>query len=120
MSNRLQRLAVVAIIAVLAAAGVRAADLTGTWNFTWETEGGVRESALEIKQAGDALTARMGEAELTGSIKETAFELSGKLYSAEAGATDVLKIDGRVEGERLTGKASWGAHPMTFTAVRAK
>ncbi len=35
------------------------ADLSGKWVFTWDTEGGVRESSMVVKQEGDKLSARL-------------------------------------------------------------
>ena len=100
------------------AAHAASTDISGTWRFTWDTEGGVRQSTMELKQSGETLTAKTDQQTLSGSIKDDAFQLSGNLYSAEAGSTDVMKVEGKVDGPRLIGKGSWGAHPMTFTAVR--
>lgn len=82
-------------------------------SFTWDTEGGVRESVIEIKQEGEKLSATMGDAQLTGRAGAGGFEHSGKLYSPQAGYTAYL------DAGRLVGSSDWEAHRSTFTAVRA-
>jgi hypothetical protein len=113
---------VVMALAAAASAVVwaRAADISGAWNFTWTTDGGVRESRIEFVQKGDALTATTDKQVLKGTIKDDAFEVTGDYYSAEGGGSAPLTIQGKVDGERLVGSASWSQYGMTFTAVRAK
>ena len=72
-------------VLLLAAQPLAAADLTGKWNFTWDTEGGERKNIIEISQKGEALDAKVGENQLAGSSKDGRFKLSGKFHASEAG-----------------------------------
>ena len=96
------------------------ADISGAWNFTWTTDGGVRESTIEFVQKEDRLKATTDKQVLEGSIKDDVFEVKGDFYSAEGGGSAPLTIKGKVDGDRLVGSASWAEYGMTFTAVRAK
>ncbi len=120
MSLRTTRFALLVLAATLLALPLAAGDLAGTWNFTWDTEGGVRKSTMEIQQDGKKLSAKLDATELSGEGDADGFVLSGKLYAPEAGYSGVLKIEGRLEGEKLTGKGAWDAHGLSFTAVRAE
>ena len=48
-------------------------DLTGKWDFTVETQAGIGNPKIELKQSGDKLTGhysgQLGEADLTGTVK---------------------------------------------------
>jgi hypothetical protein len=115
--------ALVALAIVVAVSGVvraLAVDISGAWNFTWTTDGGVRESTIEFVQEGETLTATTDKQTLKGSIKDDAFEVKGEFYSAEGGGSAPLTIKGKVDGDRLVGSGSWSEYGMTFTAVRAK
>jgi hypothetical protein len=47
--------------------------------------------------------------------------VEGKLYSAEAGYTGALKVEGTLgEDGTLKGRGSWDQYPMTFTAKRSE
>lgn len=115
--------ALVVLTMVVAVSGVvraRAVDISGAWNFTWTTDGGVRESTIEFVQKEGTLTATTDKQTLKGSIKDDVFEVKGDFYSAEGGGSAPLTIKGKVDGDRLVGSASWSEYGMTFTAIRAK
>jgi len=105
---------------LLAVAPLWAGDLDGKWNFTWDTEGGVRGSVVELQQDGERLTGSTGETKLSGTVVDGRFQLSGKLYSPEAGYTGTLEFSGVQDGDQLKGKGSWDVYAVTFTAQRAK
>lgn len=117
IAYHLLRTAIVASLAAFALP-LSAGDLSGKWAFTWDTEGGVRESVVEIKQDGEKLTGKMGEAELAGQTTAEGFELAGKLYSSEAGYTADLRFRGKQDGDKLVGTGAWDAHGVSFTAAR--
>ena len=109
-----------ALVLLLAALPLAAAELDGEWNFTWDTEGGVRTNTFTFVQKGDKLTATMGDTRLEGTVNGDSFELTGKHYSPEAGYSADLEMTGKRDGDKLTGKGDWDSHLSTFTAVRAK
>lgn len=106
--------------ALILAATQLLAAIDGKWNFTWDTEGGVRQSILEFKQQGETIVASMEGGEVKGTLKGSEFQLAGKIHSAEAGYAADMEIKGKMEGDTLKGSGVWDTHPMTFTAVRAK
>ena len=117
-STVLSSLAVLALLG--AAQPLTAGDLSGKWDFTWNTEGGVRNSTIELVQEGDKLSGKFGDADLAGVAKADGFELEGQFHSPEAGYAAALTISGKQEGDKLVGKGQWDSHGMSFTAVRAK
>lgn len=68
-------------IAIVALSGASMAqgktDLTGKWAFTVETGAGSGTPTITLKQEGDKLTGhysgQLGEADLTGSVKDQGF-----------------------------------------------
>ena len=60
-----------------------------------------RESTVDIRQKDHALAVKINGQPLTGALKGDVFELRGHFYSSEAGETALLRIDGKVEGDRL-------------------
>lgn len=111
---------VVCLVAMGTTAVAAAPSLSGTWNFTFTSDGGGRDAVIEITQDGTALKAKMGESNLIGKLDGQSFELSGQLYVADAGQSGLLKLSGELDGEKLRGKGAWETYPLDFTAVRAK
>ena len=107
---------------LLAAVCLPAADLSGKWNFVWQTEGGERLSTLTVTMDKDKVTAQFPEAKtpIHGTFAENRLNLTGKLYSSEAGQEGDFRLKGVLEGDQLKGTASWDEHEMTFTAKRAQ
>lgn len=110
----------VAVLVLGASVNAAAPNLTGSWNFTFNSEGGGREASIEIVQDGTSLKATMGESTLTGTLKDNAVELAGEVFVADAAQTGVLKLTGTLDGDKISGKGAWETYQLTFTASRAK
>ena len=110
----------VAVLVVSGSVVAAAPTLTGSWTFSFSSDGGGRDAVIELVQDGSAITGTMGESKLTGTLNDNVFEMSGNLYVADAAQSGVLKLTGTLEGEKLSGKGAWETYPLSFTAVRAK
>lgn len=110
----------VGVLMVSAAVAASTPSLSGAWTFTFDSDRGGRNVAIEIAQEGDALTAKMEGATLTGALKGKAFDLSGDLYVAEAGRTSRIALNGQLNDDQLIGTGTWDTLALAFTAVRAK
>jgi hypothetical protein len=97
-----------------------ASGIAGKWDFAFATPVGERKSLLDMTIEGTQVTAKMGETVLTGAYQDGKLELKGKVYSAEGGYTAELKINGKVDGDQISGTAVWDTYEMTFTAKRAE
>ena len=105
-----------AVLPVLAAA-----ELGGTWNMVWDTEGGIRKGDWKISQDGESLTVESDGQTFKGTFKSNRMVVEGRLYSAEAGYTATLKVEGTLEPDgTLKGRGTWDQYGMTFTATRAE
>ena len=97
-----------------------AAELGGTWKMVWDTEGGIRRTDWKISQDGEALTIVTDGQVFKGTFKDNRMVVEGKLYSAEAGYTATLKIEGTLAPDgTLNGRGTWDQYAMTFTGKRA-
>ena len=98
------------------------ADLTGNWDFVWQTPGGERRSTLTFTQNAEKVEARFPEAKepITGTFKEGKLSLTGKVYASEAGEAAEFQMQGTLadDGE-LKGTGAWGEHELSFTARKA-
>jgi hypothetical protein len=112
------RLAALLLLAALAGA----ADLAGKWNFVWSTPGGERRSSPTFRVSGENVELDMpgAKAPIKGTLKGDNVEVRGTVYSPEAGSDGEFKLSGKLEAGKLSGSASWGEHPVTFTATRAE
>ena len=98
-----------------------AAELGGTWNMVWDTEGGIRKNDWKISQDGESLTVESDGQVFKGTFKSNRMVVEGRLYSAEAGYTATLKVEGTLDPDgTLKGRGSWDQYAMTFTAKRAE
>lgn len=99
-----------------------AADLSGTWKFTVETEQGSGTPTFVLKQDGENLSGTysgmLGEAKVTGTVKGAQVVIR---FDAEMGG-EKLKIEysGEVESaSRMKGKVQFGDYGSgTWTAAR--
>ena len=109
------------LLILFASAGLFGADLTGKWNFVWQTPGGERQSTLTFSQKGEKVEARFPDAKepISGTLKDAKLSLAGRVYSAEAGAEADFHLDGTLADQELKGTSAWGEHQMTFTAHKA-
>ena len=99
-----------------------AADLTGKWSATVETDAGSGAPSFTLKQSGDALTGtysgQLGDAPLNGTVKGDAVEFSFKVSPGGDAITVVYK--GKITGPReLKGSVDLGGMGTgTFTATK--
>lgn len=98
-------------------------DVTGTWAFEVQTEAGTGTPQVTFKQDGEKLTghyssALLGEAELTGTLKDSAIEFS--VSANVQGNAITLTYTGTVEdANSMKGKVSFaGLGEGTFTGKR--
>ena len=102
-----------------------AVDLSGKWNFVWQTEGGERRSVLTFTAQGGSAPGKWkvdfpgAKSPLDAALDGNRLQVSGSLYSAEAGSTGAFQLKGTVDGKRIKGTASWDEHTMTFEASKA-
>lgn len=115
-----RRLTLLSLLAAVCTVTLHAADISGKWLFTWDTEGGIRNTEWTIAQNGESLTIQSEGQKFAGTLKDGQFQVEGQLYAAEAGYTAMLKVEGRLEGDVLKGRGTWDQYAMTFTAKRAE
>ena len=105
-------------------AGAQTANVAGNWKLTLETPNGAASPSLVLKQDGEKLTgtyesARYGQSELKGSIKEKEIEFSVS-FVAEGMQTQGV-FGGTVDGDTMSGNCSFeGAGDGTWSASRVK
>lgn len=99
-----------------------AADLTGKWNATVETDAGAGAPSFTLKQFGETLTGtysgQLGDAPLTGTVKGDTVEFSFKV-SPQGDAIEV-KYQGKLTGDKqIKGSVDLGGMGTgTFTATK--
>ena len=95
--------------------------MSGTWQMVWDTEGGIRRTDWKITQEGESITVQFEGNVFKGTFKAGRLAVEGKLYSAEAGYTAQLKVEGALQEDGgLKGRGTWDQYAMTFTAERAE
>ena len=93
-------------------------DLTGTWLLTVETDAGSGTPTFVLKQDAEGkltgtYTGQLGETELKGTVKGTEFHIEFSVQD------NVVKYDGKIENETLSGKVAIGTLATgTFTGKR--
>lgn len=114
----MRKLLIVSLLSVAAFA----ADITGTWKATVETDAGSGTPTFVFKQDGENLTGtysgQLGEAKLTGTIKGNKVDWS---FEASAGDTKAkITYSGTLEsGTKMKGTAVLGEFGKgTFTAEK--
>ena len=114
---------VVVILGLLSTArlGAQAANVTGEWAFTVETDQGGGTPTITFKQDGEKLTGKyvgqLGNADLTGTVKGSAihFTFTIDVQGQQAPVT----YDGTVEKNTMKGKLDIGGMVNgTFTATK--
>ena len=87
----------------------------------WDTEGGIRRTDWKISQEGESITVESKGEVFKGAFKDDRLVVEGKLYSAEAGYSAQLKVEGVLQEDGgLKGRGTWDQYAMTFTAKRVK
>lgn len=102
-------------------------DLSGQWHFVFDTEAGVREAdmTLEVKDGKVTGKISMPEApekstEVAGTFADGKVKLDFPYYSEEAGYQSTVKLDGKLEGDTISGEWQFDQHRGSFTAKRIK
>ena len=100
--------------------GVSASDpITGKWTFVFDTEGGPREFAADLKLDGEKVSGKFGEkADVKGMFKDEKIDLAFPFESQEANMTDTLKITGKLEKDALAGNWTFSEYSGTYKARR--
>lgn len=117
-------LALLFVLLLFPLAGV---DLSGQWRFVFDTEAGVREAdmTLEVKDGKVTGKISMPEApekstEVAGTFADGKVKLDFPYYSEEAGYQSTVKLDGKLEGDTISGEWQFDQHRGSFTAKRIK
>jgi hypothetical protein len=116
------RLLAISLLAAVASA--EPAKVAGKWNVTLQLESITGHPVILLKQDGEKLTgtyesARYGQSELKGSIKDKEIEFSVS-FVAEGMQTQGV-FGGTVDGETMGGNCSFdGAGDGTWSASRVK
>lgn len=109
------------LLVVTSAVGLLGADLTGRWNFTWQTPGGERRSTLTFKQNSENVEALFPDSKepIKGTFKDGKLSLAGSVFSQEAGEAAEFHLQATLTGSELKGSGGWGEHALTFTAQKS-
>jgi len=99
---------------------VSASDpITGKWTFVFDTEGGPREFAADLKLDGDKVSGKFAEkADVKGTFKDQKIDLAFPFQSDEANMTDTLTITGKLEKYGLAGDWAFSQWSGTYKARR--
>jgi len=115
------------LLAVLVFFGLWAAELSGRWHFVFDTEAGVREANMALEVKGQEIVGKVYGVdsdetftEVKGTLAGVRVTLEFEYYSADAGYKSVVKIQGTLEGDKITGEWQFDQHSGTFTATRLK
>jgi hypothetical protein len=98
-----------------------AANVTGAWAFTVETQAGSGSPSFTFKQDGENLTGmykgQFGEAPLTGTVKGSDIKFTVKVNAQ--GQDITITYSGKIDGNSMKGTASFGEMGEgTWTAKR--
>jgi hypothetical protein len=124
MKSIIRVLSVVLIAAGLlvpAHLGAQAANVTGDWAFTVETDQGGGTPTITFKQDGEKLTGKyngqLGSADLSGTVKGSAIHFTFTIDVQ--GQNAPVTYDGTVEKNTMKGKLDIGGMVNgTFTATK--
>jgi subtilisin-like proprotein convertase family protein len=99
-----------------------ASPIDGKWKMNVKDNGGevIRQLNLEIAIAEGKATGKLASSDLLGSYSDGVLNLEFPYVDEESGGKGTLKLNGKLEGEKLTGDWKFGASGGTFDAVRAK
>jgi hypothetical protein len=119
LKTGLAALLTVAALSVAQMAG--AADVTGTWIMSVQTNAGSGSPTFVLVQKGEALSGsyrgQLGEAQVTGTVKDDEVTIEYKV-DGQAGSLAV-KYSGKTDGKTMSGKVSLGQlGEGTFTGTK--
>ena len=107
-------LACMVLLAVTLAA---ADDVSGSWRFVFQTDGGEREADASLKVDGGQVTGKFADADVKGTYKDGAIELAFPFNSPEAGQ-GTMSIKGSLVSGALSGAWEFAGYSGTFIAKR--
>src|SRR5450432_2202412 len=119
LKTGLAALLTVSALSVAQMAG--AADVTGTWIMSVQTNAGSGSPTFVLVQKGEALSGsyrgQLGEAQVTGTVKDDEVTIEYKV-DGQAGSLAV-KYSGKTDGKTMSGKVSLGQlGEGTFTGTK--
>ncbi len=101
----------------VAQTGSKTPDISGKWQFAFQTDGGPRTNEAELKQDGKEITGTWNKTvPVKGTLSEGKLDLEFPITSEEAGE-GTLRIIGRLT-DVLTGSWSFQSYSGTFKATR--
>ena len=100
-----------------------AADVSGNWNLSVETQRGTNTPTMTLTQKGKELTgtyhSQRGDQPLTGTIEGNDVKFSYAIGGGDRSRT--INYEGKVEGDSMSGKVVMGQMGEgKFTATKAK
>jgi hypothetical protein len=115
--------AAIAIPAAASAQTTPAADATGTWNTSFNTQNGTIPATLTFKKSGDKITGTLasdqGSTDLEAEIKGKALTVWFN-YNAN-GQSIPIEMSGTIDGDTAKGTMTAGGSPAgDWTATRSK
>lgn len=105
-------------ISMLLITNAFAADVDGKWNITFSSSEGGATIPFEITVDGENVTADADGDALTGTYKDGVLKIKGPMYVAEAGMSATLDMTAKLDGEDLTGSATWDMFQASVFGVR--
>ncbi len=99
-----------------------AADVTGEWDLTIQSQRGERTSTIKFVQDGESLTVTMqgmrgGEMEGTGTVKGN--DIEWKIVRSTPRGEFEMVYKGTIEGDSMSGTADFGGRgEMEWTATK--
>jgi hypothetical protein len=115
------RLAVFALIVLVwVMPTVQGFELTGQWDFVFDTEGGTRHTPVTLRVDGDQVSGTFDKSDVKGAFREGKLDLKFPHYTAEGGFEAELSLQGVVDGEGLKGDWRFGEHGGTWAATKTK
>jgi hypothetical protein len=97
----------------------QALELTGKWNFVFNTEGGTRNTAVTLQLNGDQVSGKFDKSDVKGTFRDGKLDLKFPHYSPEGGFEAELSMQGVAQGEDLRGDWEYGEHGGSWTASKA-
>jgi D-glucosaminate-6-phosphate ammonia-lyase len=108
--------------ALIVSVAAFAADVSGNWNLSVETQRGTTTPTMTLAQKGEALTgtyhSQRGDQPMTGTIKGNDVKLSYTIGGGDRSMT--INYEGKLEGDTISGKVQMGQMGEgKFTAKKA-
>lgn len=117
MSHRFTSLLFSLAVFVLVLPLYAATDVTGSWQFVMNTQGGDRSARATFKVDGKTVAGTWETTKVEGTYADGVLELSFPFNSPEAGA-GTLGIKAKLANDELTGEWSFQTYGGTLKATR--